>query len=73
MLRNVKWTTDTTISGHASWNQVTGQVRAWLTVTGPGSTSAAVNLHYLDYLAHPAAEISGTFHGRTLAATMPAP
>jgi pimeloyl-ACP methyl ester carboxylesterase len=73
MLRNVKWTTDTTVSGHASWNQVTGQVRAWLTVTGPGSTTAAVRLQYLDYLPHPAAEISGNFHGRPIAATMPAP
>jgi hypothetical protein len=72
-LRNVKWTTDTTVSGHANWNQVTGQLHAWLTVAGPGGTSAAVRLHYLDYLPHPAAEIAGTFHGRPIVATMPAP
>jgi pimeloyl-ACP methyl ester carboxylesterase len=72
-LRNVKWTTDTTVSGHANWNQVTGQVRAWLTVTGPGRTSAALSLHYLDNLPDPVAEISGTFRGRAIVATMPAP
>ena len=72
-LRNVRWTTDTTVSGHANWNQATGQVRAWLAVTGPGGTLAAVRLHYLDYLPHPAAGISGTFHGLPIEATMPAP
>jgi pimeloyl-ACP methyl ester carboxylesterase len=72
-LRAVRWTADTAASGHASWDQVTGLMRAWLTVTGPGGTAATVRLHYLDYRPHPVAEISGTFRGRPIVATIPAP
>ena len=72
-LRAVKWTADTTVSGHASWDQVTGRMRAWLTVSAPGGTSAAIRLHYLDYTSHSTATISGSTHGQTIMATMPAP
>jgi pimeloyl-ACP methyl ester carboxylesterase len=72
-LRAVKWTADTAVSGHANWNQVTGLVRAWLTVTGPRGAVAAVRLRYLDYVPHSTAEVSGRFRGRAIAATMPAP
>jgi pimeloyl-ACP methyl ester carboxylesterase len=69
----VRWTADSTVSGHALWNQVTGYVRAWLLVTGPGGRHAKVDLSYHDYTPHPAATISGSFGGAVLAARMPAP
>jgi pimeloyl-ACP methyl ester carboxylesterase len=73
ILRKVEWTTDTTVSGLADWNQVTGLMRAWLTVTGPGKTSATVRLRYLDYVPHPTATISGSFNSQAIKAVMPAP
>ncbi len=69
----VRWTTDTTVSGHARWNQATGLVRAWLLVTGPGASTAKVDLSYHDYASHPAAIITGTVAGKVLAARLPAP
>jgi pimeloyl-ACP methyl ester carboxylesterase len=73
ILRKVKWTTDTTVSGLANWNQITGLMRAWLTVAGPGRTSATVRLRYLDYVPHSTATISGSFNGQVIKADMPAP
>ncbi len=67
-----QWTTDTTVTGHALWNQTTGFVRAWLTVTGPGG-SAIVRLRYHDYVPHPKATFAGSYGGRSIRATMPAP
>ena len=72
-LRRVRWTADTVVSGHARWDQVSGQVRAWLTVAGPGQRPASVRLRYADYLAHPKASIRGRYRGRPIVATMPAP
>jgi pimeloyl-ACP methyl ester carboxylesterase len=72
-VRAVEWTSDTSVSGHASWDQVTGLMRAWLTVTGPGKASALVRLRYLDYVPHSVAEISGRFRGQPIVARMPAP
>jgi hypothetical protein len=72
-LRQVRWTLDTTVSGHATWNQDTGRMTAWLTVTGPGGHAARIRLSYLDYTSHPAATISGSYRGRRIIATMPAP
>ena len=71
--RKVHWTTDTTVTGHALWNQSTGSFRAWLQVRGPGGTKATVDLSYLDYTAHPAATITGSFEGKVLSARLPAP
>jgi pimeloyl-ACP methyl ester carboxylesterase len=71
--RKVRWTTDTTVTGHARWNQVSGLMRAWLQVTGPGGVTATVELSYLDYTAHPRATITGSSGGKVLAARMPAP
>jgi hypothetical protein len=42
-------------------------------VTGPDGDKATVRLHYRDYLAHAIATIAGSFAGRHIAATMPAP
>jgi hypothetical protein len=61
------------VTGHARWNQVSGLMRAWLQVTGPGGVTATVELSYLDYTAHPRATITGSSGGKVLAARMPAP
>ena len=69
----VRWTADTAVSGRMSWDQVSGLVHAWLTVTGPGGAVATVYLHYLDYVRNPVAWLSGRFGGRAIAASLPAP
>ena len=76
--RKVRWTADTAVSGHATWNIDTGRMTAWLTVTGPGrrrpgGRSARIRLSYSDYTRHPAATISGSCRGRRILASMPAP
>jgi pimeloyl-ACP methyl ester carboxylesterase len=70
--KKVRWTSDTTVSGHELWNQVTGYVRAWLTVTGPGG-SAAVYLSYHDYVWHSVTTITGSYRTQKIAARMPSP
>ncbi|MGO8960297.1 MAG: alpha/beta hydrolase [Streptosporangiaceae bacterium] len=72
-LYGVRWTRDTSVHGHALWNQVTGFVRAWLTIDGPGGSKAAIRLSYHDYVWHSVATITGTFDGIIIAARMPAP
>ena len=69
----VRWTRDTSVSGHALWDQVTGCVRAWLTITGPGGRKAVIRLSYHDYVWHSVATIAGRFGGKVIAARMPAP
>jgi hypothetical protein len=69
----VKWTTDTTISGHELWNQVTGYVQAWLTARGPHGSKATVYLAYHDYVWHSVTTITGSYAGRVIAARMPSP
>lgn len=71
--RGYRWTTDTAVSGYALWDQVTGQLRAWLTVTSPGGRKATVDLRYRDYVFHADAIVSGSFAGRPIVAAMPAP
>ncbi len=68
----MRWTAGTRVSGTVRWDQVSGRVRARLTVAGPGG-SAAVRLWYADYVRHSAATLSGRYQGRPIAATMPAP
>jgi pimeloyl-ACP methyl ester carboxylesterase len=70
---SVRWTVDTTASGHALWNQVTGHVQAWLQVNGPDGIKAKVDLSYHDYVWHSVATITGSFAGKAIAALMPAP
>jgi hypothetical protein len=72
-LHAVRWTTDTRVSGTVSWNQSSGRIRATLTVTGPVGVTAAVTLHYSDYVRHPDAVLAGHVRGHRIAATMPAP
>jgi pimeloyl-ACP methyl ester carboxylesterase len=70
---DVKWTTDTTVSGHERWNQVTGYVQAWLTARGPHGAKLTVYLSYLDYVWHSVTTITGSYDGRPIAARMPSP
>ena len=62
-LRLVRWTTDTRVSGTVRWNQVTGRIRARVTIAGPGGIAAAVRLRYSDYVPHPKATLSGSYRG----------
>jgi pimeloyl-ACP methyl ester carboxylesterase len=72
-LARVRWTSDTRVSGTVRWDQVSGRIRARLTVAGPGGIFAAVSVRYHDYLTHSTATLSGSYRGRRIAATMPAP
>ena len=72
-LTRVRWTSDTRVSGTVQWNQVSGRVRAKLTIAGPGGRSASVRLQYFDYVRHSVASLSGHYQGRRIAAVMPAP
>jgi len=72
-LSDVRWTSDTRVSGTVRWDQEHGLIRARLTVTGPRGVRATVSLSYADYVAHSVATLSGRCRGRTIAATMPAP
>ena len=72
-LTRVRWTSDTRVSGTVRWNQVSGQVRARLTIAGPGGISASIGLRYSDYVRHSVAHLSGHYRGQRIIATMPAP
>jgi pimeloyl-ACP methyl ester carboxylesterase len=72
-LTRVRWTSDTRVSGTVRWDQVSGRIRARLTVTGPGGIPASVQLRYFDYVRHSAATLAGFYQGQRIAATMPAP
>jgi pimeloyl-ACP methyl ester carboxylesterase len=72
-LTRVRWTSDTQVSGTVQWNQVSGLIRAQLTIAGPGGTSASVSLRYSDYVRHSVARLSGHYRGGPIVATMPAP
>ena len=71
-LHGIRWTTDSRVSGRASWNRKAGRIRARLTVTGPGGR-ATVDLSYRDYRPHPLAVIAGRYRGLAIRATLPAP
>jgi pimeloyl-ACP methyl ester carboxylesterase len=72
-LTRVRWTTDTRVTGTVHWNQVSGKIRAGLTITGPHGGAAAVQLGYVDYVRHSTATLSGHYRGQPIAARMPAP
>ncbi len=46
-LTRVRWTSDTQVSGTVRWDQVSGRVRARLTIAGPGGISASIELRLL--------------------------
>src|SRR5580692_11065914 len=71
--RKVQWTTDATVSGHELWNQDSGYVRAWLTVTGPHGARVTIYLSYHDYTWHSVTTITGSYAGLRLAARLPSP
>jgi hypothetical protein len=72
-LTRVRWTSDTQVSGTVRWNQVSGQIRARLTIAGPGGVSASIRLRYADYVRNSVARLSGRYRGQTIVATMPSP
>ena len=51
----------------------TGRITASLTVTGPGTLSATVDVAYDDYRPGGRATLTGTSGGKALAATVPIP
>jgi pimeloyl-ACP methyl ester carboxylesterase len=69
----VKWTDDTSVSGHELWDQDSGYVQAWLSIDGPGGITATIYLSYHDYVWHSVTTISGSSGGKPLAARMPSP
>jgi hypothetical protein len=71
--RGDRWTSDSAVSGRAIWNITAGRLSASLTVTAPDGKKALVHVSYRDYVPHAIATITGTFAGRRIAATMPAP
>ena len=72
-LTNVRWTDDTRVNGTLSWHQETGRITASVTVTGPGTLSATVDVAYDDYVPGGRATLTGTAGGQALAATVPIP
>jgi hypothetical protein len=73
VLTKVRWTEDTTVSGTGTWDRDTGQIKATLVVTGPGSLGATVSVSYHDYEPGAVAVLTGTADGKRLAAVTPAP
>jgi pimeloyl-ACP methyl ester carboxylesterase len=73
-LRAVRWVTNATIDGTATWNQSTGAVTAVLTVHPARGPVVRLTAHWQVYArpGHPAV-ISGSADGARLAATAPAP
>ncbi len=69
---DIRWTTDTSVNGQATWNRTAGRVNARLTVTGP-SGSATVQLSYRDYRLDPVALLVGRYRGLAIHAELPAP
>lgn len=73
-LTNIRWTTDTRVTGTLSWHQETGRVTGDVVVTGPGGLSVTVAVAYDDYEPGGRATVTGlTGTGTTLAATVPIP
>jgi pimeloyl-ACP methyl ester carboxylesterase len=72
-LVRVRWTSDTRVTGTVRWNQVSGKIRARLTITGPHGGAASVQLRYSDYIRHSTATLSGRYLGQPIAAQLPAP
>jgi hypothetical protein len=72
-LHQVRWTTDTRVTGSVRWDQGTGQIRALLKVTGPHGAQLDLELHYRDYVPHPTVTLAGASRPGRLSAVMPAP
>jgi hypothetical protein len=72
-LARVRWTADTRVTGTVRWNQVSGKIRARLTITGPHGGTASVRVRYSDYVRHSTAILSGRYLGQPITARLPAP
>jgi len=73
-LAAVRWVTDATIDGSATWDQATGAITAHVTVHPQHAAPVTVTAHWLAFAAggQPAV-ITGSQSTSTLAATCPAP
>ena len=73
-LHKIRFVADTLVDGQATWNTGTGQVRARITVKGPGDATATLRMRWNDLARRPRATVTGrTGSGAKLAATLPAP
>jgi pimeloyl-ACP methyl ester carboxylesterase len=73
-LHKVRFVADAVVDGQATWNTGTGQVRARVTVKGPGGAGATLRMRWDDLARRPRATVTGrTGSGARLAATLPAP
>jgi len=72
-LRGVRFVTDVTVTGSATWNTATGEVTARVRLSGPRGTTAELGMSWNDLARHPRAIVTGQAGGALLAATLPAP
>ena len=71
-LRGLKWVDDVAVSGTLTWDRTTGALDASVTVTGPGTESGTLALHWNDWDVHAVASVQGTVGGRPLDLVLPA-
>ncbi|PWU02264.1 MAG: hypothetical protein C5B51_21085 [Terriglobia bacterium] len=73
-LSEMAWTEDVIVSGNVDCSMSgTGSVTMNLEVSGPGSSSGTVTVSYQNWTPLSTATLSGTFGGRSIAASMYAP
>jgi pimeloyl-ACP methyl ester carboxylesterase len=73
-LHKIRFVTDATVDGRATWNTGTGLVTAQVVVKGPRGTTATVRMRWHDLARHARATLTGrTGSGARLAAFLPAP
>jgi pimeloyl-ACP methyl ester carboxylesterase len=72
-LDNMQWTEDTSVSGTATWDVVSGLIQASLQVSGPNSIDGTLSVAYSSWASDSMATLGGTLDGHTIVATMYAP
>lgn len=72
-LNNVRWVEDIAVSGRASWNRATGQIRANVRVTGKKIKAATVVMAWNDWHLHARAIATSTVGQASRTFNFPAP
>lgn len=72
-LDEVRWVRDVGVSGTASWNRRTGEIRARITLEGPGVPRARLRLRWNDLEQLATATVRGVVGGHVIDMTFPAP
>ena len=73
-LDSLRWTEDVSVSGRADWDyNYPGAVAADLKIVGPQNSKGSLKVHWSSRVAGATAEITGTFGGKKVAASMYAP